>query len=96
MFFLNQEINPATTSNPESKSKPKIKEHEHQTYRKKKKMNITKSKSMNKGKYKKMKINTNSTRGAHETSRFGFGLNLQGGRKWHLPSTKVESDRVDC
>ena len=35
MFFLNQEINPATTSNPESKSKPRIKEHEHQTYRKK-------------------------------------------------------------
>ena len=34
MFFLNQEINPATTSNPESKSKPRIKEHEHQTYRK--------------------------------------------------------------
>ena len=38
MFFLNQEINPATTSNPESKSKPRIKEHEHQTYRKKKKV----------------------------------------------------------
>ena len=37
MFFLNQEINPATTSNPESKSKPKIKEHEHQTYKEKKK-----------------------------------------------------------
>ena len=36
MFFLNQEINPATTSNPESNSKPKIKEHEHQTYREKK------------------------------------------------------------
>ena len=36
IFFLNQEINPATTSNPESKSKPKIKEHEHQTYREKK------------------------------------------------------------
>ena len=35
MFFLNQEINPAMTSNPESKSKPRIKEHEHQTYRKK-------------------------------------------------------------
>ena len=32
-----QEINSATTSNPESKSKPKIKEHEHQTYREKKK-----------------------------------------------------------
>ena len=30
MFFLNQEINPATTSNPESKSKPRMKEHEHQ------------------------------------------------------------------
>ena len=30
MFFLNQEINPATTSNPESKSKPIIKEYEHQ------------------------------------------------------------------
>ena len=38
MFFLNQEINPATTSNPESKSKPRIKEHEHQTYREKKKV----------------------------------------------------------
>ena len=24
MFFLNQEINPATTSNPESKSKPRL------------------------------------------------------------------------
>ena len=35
MFFLNQEINPATTSNPESKSKPRIKEHEHQTKKKK-------------------------------------------------------------
>ena len=51
MFFLNQEINPATTSNPESKS-------------------------MNKGKYKKMKVDTNSTRGAHGSGRFGFGLNL--------------------
>ena len=51
---------------------------------------------MNKSKYKKMKIDINPTRGAHETSRFGFGLNLQGGRKWHLPSTKVESDLVDC
>ena len=30
MFFLNQEINPAMTSNLESKSKPRIKEHEHQ------------------------------------------------------------------
>ena len=31
MFFLNQETNPAMTSNPESKSKPKIKKkHEHQ------------------------------------------------------------------
>ena len=30
MFFLNQEINPAMTSNPKSKSKPRIKEHEHQ------------------------------------------------------------------
>ena len=30
MFFLNQEINPATTSNPESKSKPRVKKHEHQ------------------------------------------------------------------
>ena len=30
MFFLNQEINQATTSNPESKSKPRVKEHEHQ------------------------------------------------------------------
>ena len=29
MFFLNQEINLATISNPKSKSKPKIKEHEH-------------------------------------------------------------------
>ena len=29
MFFLNQEINPATISNPKSKSKPRIKEHEH-------------------------------------------------------------------
>ena len=37
MFFLNQEINPATTSNPESKSQPIIKEHEHQNYKKKKK-----------------------------------------------------------
>ena len=36
MFFLNQEINPTTTSNPESKNKPRIKEHEHQTYKKKK------------------------------------------------------------
>ena len=36
MFFLNQEINPATTSNPESKSM-NIKEYEHQTYWKKKK-----------------------------------------------------------
>ena len=36
MFFLNQEINSATTSNLESKRKPRIKEHEHQTYRKKK------------------------------------------------------------
>ena len=30
MFFLNQEINPGTTSNPESKSKSRVKEHEHQ------------------------------------------------------------------
>ena len=52
MFFLNQEINPATTSNPESKSM-NIKEYEHQTYRKKKNMNITKSKSMNNNKHKK-------------------------------------------
>ena len=37
MFFLNQEINPATISYPKSKSKPRIQEHEHQTYRKKKK-----------------------------------------------------------
>ena len=37
MLFLNQEINPTTTSNPESKSQPIIKEHEHQTYKKKKK-----------------------------------------------------------
>ena len=44
--------------------------------KKKKNMNITKSKSMNKSKYKKMKIDTNPTRGAHESSRFGFGLNL--------------------
>ena len=29
MFFLNQEINPATTSNPESNSKARIKEHVH-------------------------------------------------------------------
>ena len=64
--------------------------------KKKKNMNNTKSKSMNKGKYKKMKIDTNSTRGAHGSGRFGFGLNLQGGRKWHLPSTEVGSDRVDC
>ena len=35
MFFLNQEINPTTTSNPELKSKPKIKEHEHQRKKKK-------------------------------------------------------------
>ena len=30
MFFLNQEINPATTSNQELKSKSRVKEHEHQ------------------------------------------------------------------
>ena len=36
MFFLNQEINLATTSNPETKS-VNIKEHKHQTNRKKKK-----------------------------------------------------------
>ena len=30
MFFLNQEINPAMTSNPELMSKARIKEHEHQ------------------------------------------------------------------
>ena len=29
MFFLNQEINLVTTSNPKSKSKSRIKEHEH-------------------------------------------------------------------
>ena len=52
MFFLNQEINPATTSNPESKSM-NIKEYEHQTYRKKKNMNITKSKSINKSIHRK-------------------------------------------
>ena len=34
MFFLNQEINPAITSNPESKN-INIKEHEHQTTGKK-------------------------------------------------------------
>ena len=62
MFFLNQEINPATTSNLESKSKPRIKEHEHQTYRKKNKY-ITKSKNMNKSKHKKthMKPHPNQT-----------------------------------
>ena len=96
MFFLNQKINPATTSNPESKSKPRIKEHEHQTYKKKKNMNIAKSKSMNKSKHRKMKIDTNPTRGAHGSSRCGFGLNLQGGRKRHPPSTEVELDRVSC
>ena len=37
IIFLNQEINPTTTSNLESKSQPIIKEHEHQTYKKKKK-----------------------------------------------------------
>ena len=52
MFFLNQEINLAMTSNPESKSKGRIKEHEHQIYREKK-MNITKSKSMNKTQIRK-------------------------------------------
>ena len=36
-MFLNQEINPAMTSNPESKS-VNIKEHEHQTNSKKKKI----------------------------------------------------------
>ena len=99
MFFLNQEINRATTSNPETKSKPRIKEHEHQTYRKKKKkksMNITKSKSMNKSKHRKMKIDTNPTKGAHGSGRFGFGLDLQGGRKRNPPSTEVGSDRVGC
>ena len=35
-MFLNQEINPATTSYPKSKSKPRIQEHEHQTYKGKK------------------------------------------------------------
>ena len=40
MFFLNQEINPATTSNPESKSM-NIEEHEHQTNKKKKKKTWT-------------------------------------------------------
>ena len=57
MFFLNQEINPATTSNPESKSKPRVKEHEHQrtwtsNQQEKKNMNITKSKSINKSKHR--------------------------------------------
>ena len=36
MFFLNQEINLATTSNPEKKS-VNIKEHEHQTNKEKRK-----------------------------------------------------------
>ena len=63
MFFLNQEINPATTSNPESKSKPKIKEHEHQTFRKKKKKDEDHQiKGHEQSKHRKMKIDTNSRR----------------------------------
>ena len=58
-------------------------------------MNIAKSKSMNKSKHKKMKIDTNLTRGAHESGRFGFELDLQGGRKRHPPSIEVKSDRVN-
>ena len=59
MFFLNQEINPATISNPESKSKLRIKEHEHQTYREKKIMNITKSKNIVKPSKSNQKTNPN-------------------------------------
>ena len=64
--------------------------------KKEKDMNITKSKSMNKSKHRKMKIDTNLTKGAHGLGRFGFGLDLQGGRKRNPPSTEVGSDRVGC
>ena len=51
---------------------------------------------MNKSKHRKMKIDTNPTRGAHGSGRFGFELDLQGGRKRHPPSTEVELDWVSC
>ena len=61
MFFLNQEINPATTSNLESKSKPRIKEHEHQTNKGKKNKKNKNKKNKNKNKNKNKRKNKKKT-----------------------------------
>ena len=102
MFFLNQEINPATTSNPKSKSKSRVKEHEQQrtwtSNQQKKQQRIGQKKNQqqvnnlkNKKKFQNVKFPANAKLDIEAVIRIGpeTALVPEAEKLWRLSGVKL-------